>query len=150
MSTKIKEGTFSDLQEITQLNKIIFQDMYESEPYSLETYKERLKNKTSYILLIKTNQEIIANSIAYIENNKLYIWILGVKKEHRNKGIASKLLDQNEAYAKKNKIKSITAKVYNVSPIMQLLHLKKGYLITDFKKGKKEKLNEVHFEKNIK
>jgi polyisoprenyl-phosphate glycosyltransferase len=149
IKNKVHEGTIGDLYEISQFNHKIFKGVYDQEPYSYKHYEQRLRNKTSYILLARAHRKLVANSIAYVEDNNLYIWILGVKKEFRKRGIASKLLELNEKYAKKYKLTAVTAKVYNVSSTMQTLHIKKGYLITKFKKGKNPQLNEVHFEKKL-
>jgi len=70
--------------------------------------KQIRKNK---ILVIKQNEEVVASitleeRFEYIKNQKYYyISYLGVKKEYRRKGYASKLFKKVEELVKENDIK---------------------------------------------
>lgn len=146
----ISETTTNDLEKIVLVNQKIFQGMYERDPYSLQEYQERLKNIKPKILVAKIDEKIVGNSIAFERDRKLYIWIVGVLKEHRNNGIATRFFEENEQFAKENKYLSVTTKVYNVSKEMLRMLIARGYRITDVEKSKTDpKYYAVHLELSI-
>ena len=114
-------------EEIVELNYQIFKGMYEEEPYSLEKYKRRLENKETIIFIAKENNDIVADSISFEDDDSFYIWIFGVSEKYRRKGIVSALLEKNEQFAKENNYESVSVKVYNVSKEMQYLLRRRGY-----------------------
>ncbi len=126
---EITIGSASDLAEIVSCNHAIFKSMHENEPYSLDQYQDRLKDEEPLIYLAKVDNEIVGNSISFAKNSSWYLWILGVHKDHRNKGLGTRLIELNELHAKNNKYEFITAKVYNVSKNMLRLLLERGYYI---------------------
>jgi len=126
MGHEIIQGSLEDIEEIVKVNQKIFSGMYESEPYSLEQYNSKLENKKPIIYIAKIENEIIGNSIAFQKDNSLYLWILGVSKDHRNKKIASQLFDSFEESAR-NLGLTATTKTYPVSPEMLGLLKKRGY-----------------------
>ena len=145
MEIQFSETDLKPLKKIVSLNHKIFKGMYEEEPYSLEKYKKRLYNKEKIIFIAKLKDQIIADSISFVKDDSLYLWVLGVSKQFRNQGIATKLLKLNEEYAKKRRINYITTKVYNVSTSMLGLCVKKGYLIVNIDKHKENpKYNTIH------
>lgn len=147
MKPRIENGSIKDLEEIVQLNQKIFQRMYESEPYPLEQYKEKLKDKKPLILISRKDEEIIGDSIAFARSESLYIWVLGVAKEHQGEGIGKTLLKKNEQFARENNFKSISVKVYSVSERMQQLLKQRGYKAVSIEKSKTNpKYDAVHFE----
>ncbi len=117
------------LPEIVRLNESIFRGMYQSEPYSLVQYQERLSSLTPTVYVAQQCESIVGNAISYEKENSLYLWILAVSSEYRSKGIASTLLDLTEKKAREQKYQSVNAKVYNVSTAMLRLLLKRGYSI---------------------
>jgi len=135
---KIEQGDISNLQEIVSLNHQIFDKMYEKDPYTLEEYKDRLKNKSPFILVAKLNGKIIGNAISYKQDGSWYNWIMGVAEEYRGQGIGTQLLEQREQYAIKKGYKSITAKVYGVSQAMQQLYKSRGYKVINVLKSKND------------
>lgn len=150
MNFEIFEGNINQLEQIVLTNFEIFKGMYEQESYSLEHYKEKLKDLEPKIFIAKFNGEIIGDSISFDKNGSLYIWIMGVLKEHRKKGIATKLFENNEQFARTNKYKSVTVKVYNVSKEMLRVLLARGYQITNVEQSESDtKYNAVHLELKI-
>ncbi|MFA5986341.1 MAG: GNAT family N-acetyltransferase [Parcubacteria group bacterium] len=142
---EITECGIDQLEQIVFVNDKIFKGMYEKDPYSLDQYQEKLKNLQPKIFVAKVNDQIIGDSISFEKNNSLYLWIMGVLEEYRNKGIAVKLFERNEQFARENKYESITVKVYNVSKEMLKLLLTRNYEITDVEKSKTDpKYNAVH------
>src|SRR5574343_21415 len=122
------------LAEIVEVNKSVFEDMYDWPIYELKDYQDKLKDINPIIFIVEENGKIIGNSIAFEKDNGFYLWILGVLKEYRNQGIASKLLDLREEYARIHGYKKIFAKVYDVSKDMLILLGKRGYKIVDTEK----------------
>ncbi|KKP67743.1 MAG: GCN5-related N-acetyltransferase [Candidatus Moranbacteria bacterium GW2011_GWE1_35_17] len=146
----IIEGNIKQLEQIVAVNGEIFKGMYESEPYSFNQYQERLKNLEPKIFVAKIGDRIIGNSISYNKENSLYVWIMGVLKDCRNKGIATKLFENNEQFAKENNYESVIAKVYNVSQEMIRLLLARNYQIVDIEKSDSNpKYNAVHLKLKI-
>ena len=134
-----QEDSIARLSEIVSLNYKIFKSMYKTEPYSFEQYQEKLKNKKPIIYIAISNKKIIGDAIAFENQGNYYIWILGIKEEFRDKGIASELLELHELHAKQQKFKKITIKVYGISQTMLLILKKRGYQIEKEKKSNNPK-----------
>ncbi|MDP2812108.1 MAG: GNAT family N-acetyltransferase, partial [bacterium] len=115
--------------EIAQLNKNIFAGLYQTEPYDLKIYQKRLSAKKSFIYTVWAGKQLIGDSLAYVVDKSLYLWVLGVDKNFRGRGIATKFLEINENLARKNQLLNITTKVYNVSSEMQSLLEKHAYRV---------------------
>jgi len=147
---KISQADVSWLEQIVKLNRVIFDKMYEDEPYSLEHYQKKLCDKKPLIFIAQAEGQLVADSIAFEKENRLYIWVLGVAKEHRNQGIASKFLDRNEQFARDRAYGSVVAKVFNVSLEMQKLLIERGYREVGVDLSETgSKYNAVHFELKI-
>lgn len=147
---EILEGSTEQLEEIVSVNSEVFRGMYEQDPYSFDQYAERLKDLQPKIFIAKIGDRIVGNSISYKKDNSLYIWIMGVLKEHRNKGIATELFENNEKFARDNKCESITVKVYNVSKEMLSALLSRNYEIVDVEKSETStKYNAIHLKLKI-
>ncbi len=128
---EITTGSTSDLKKIAAFNHSIFQSIYENEPYSLDQYQYRLKDVEPLIYLAEVDNKIVGNSISFVKDNSWYLWILGVHKDYRNKGLGTRLIELNELYAKNSKFEYIYTKVYNISKEMLRLLLNRGYYITN-------------------
>ena len=122
-------GSIATLTEIVQLNYKIFGGMYEREPYTFKEYLSRLSGKNPLIYLCLENGRLIGDSIAFEQEGDYYLWILGVQKVYRRRGIASKFLKLNEEFAKRNGFRKIRTKVYGVSKEMIELLTKRGYFV---------------------
>ena len=147
----IERGSLEDLEQIVHFNYEIFNGMYEDEPYSLEQYKDKLKDKESVIFISRKNDEITGDSISFGRDNSFYIWILGVNEKHRGEGIGSSLLDKNEQFAQENGYESIFVKVYNVSEEMQKLLNQRGYQVAKIEESETNpKYTAVRFELKFK
>ncbi len=147
---EISEGNNDQLEQIVLANLKIFKGMYEQDPYSLEHYQEKLKVLVPKIFIAKVDGQVVGDSISYNRDGSLYIWVMGVLKEHRNKGIATKLFENNEQFARANEYKSVTVKVYNVSTEMLRVLLTRGYQITNIEQSETDtKYNAIHLELKI-
>ena len=84
-----------------------------NEIFGYESNKEAIEKmiRKNKVLVIKKDEEVVASvtleeRFEYIKNQKYYfISYLGVKKEYRRKGYASKLFEKVEELAKQNDIK---------------------------------------------
>ena len=105
---------------------------YEANAEALE--KMIRKNK---VLVIKDNKEVVASvaleeRFEYIKNQKYYfISYLGVKKEYRRKGYASKLFKKVEELVKENDIKYLELTSGNQRRIAHFFYKDKQFKIKD-------------------
>lgn len=105
---------------------------YEANAEALE--KMIKKNK---VLVIKENEEVVASvsleeRFEYIKNQKYYfISYLGVKKEYRRKGYASKLFKKVEELVKENDIKYLELTSGNQRRIAHFFYKDKQFKIKD-------------------
>lgn len=129
MSLNIEQGNITALPEIVRLNTRIFAGMYETPPYSLEQYQNKISNTDPFILLARDGNTLAGDSISFERDGNYYIWILGVDPKFRKMGIATRLLELNEAKARTLELKNVTVKVYNTSPDMQKLLTARNYQI---------------------
>lgn len=146
---EFKKVNLDRLPEIVTINHEIFKGMYDWPLYTLGDYEKKLEGKDPIIFVAEENGKIVGSSISYGEGDKFYLWVLGVLKDYRSKGIASKLLDLREQYAKENNFKKIYTKVYNVSKEMLSLLIKRGYFIVDINKNDNIKHTAVILELTI-
>jgi len=97
--------------------------------YTLKFFKEMPKQKDSIILLSKEKDEITGFAFGWDDYGVYWLDWLGVKKEHRHKGIATELLKAFEKECKKrgsHKVHLDTSKT-NFPAIS--CYLKNGYRI---------------------
>ena len=150
MSVDIERSSIKELQRIVELNKQIFDGMYEEEPYHLEVYEAKLKDLDSVIFVARKGERIIGDSISFPRSREFYIWILGVNTEARKQGIGTRLIELNERYARKHDFESVGVKVYDTSPDMKRLLSGRGYLITRVDVSENDpKYNANHFRLNL-
>ena len=84
-----------------------------NEVFDYEASKDAIEKmiRKAKVLVIKDEQKVVASIVLkerfeYIKNQKYYfVSYLGVKKEYRRKGYASKLFEKVEQLAKENEIK---------------------------------------------
>lgn len=127
MGIAIENISIEKLDQIVDFNYQIFLGMYENEPYSLDQYQNRLKDKKYFILSAMGDNQLLGDAVSYVDSDSLYLWIMGVDKNFRRQGIATKLLDHSEEIAKENSLKQVSAKVYDVSPEMKSFLVSRGY-----------------------
>ncbi|HNX10965.1 MAG TPA: GNAT family N-acetyltransferase [bacterium] len=143
-------GNREDLDKIVALNQEIFKSLYQTEPYSLQKYQERLSSQEPTIYLVKSQGSLIGNSIAFPREGDLYLWILGVHQDYRHQGVATQLLILNEQEAEKSGYPKVVVKVYNVSKDMLRLLLGRGYHIVGVETSAEDaKYNAINLEKII-
>ena len=144
---EITKGDIQQLEQIVSVNFEIFKGMYAQDPYSLAQYQEKLKDAQPKIFIAKIGNQIVGDSISFERDRTLYVWIMGVIKDYRNRGIASELFENNEQFARKNKLESVTVKVYDVSKEMLELLSKRSYKRISIEKSKTDsKYDAIHLE----
>ncbi len=67
------------------------------------------------------------NPISWPDGNKMEIFILGVKKEERGKGIAKKIIEKAEQYAQGQGAKKILINTHILQDTVQAMYIKLGY-----------------------
>ncbi len=147
---EFQQAGSQSLPELVNLNSEIFKGMYPWPGYDLDIYNTRLANKNPVIFLAKENGKVIGDSISYEESNSLYVWILGVIKEYRGKGVGSHLYELNEEYAKEKEYKSVNMKIYTISQEMIKVAESRGYKKIKVVKNEENPLYDANiFELNL-
>lgn len=138
-----------------QLHSSVFKevlDLYASvfEDADLAFFTNRLKeNPDAYILLAFSCNKLIGFKIGYPYNkDTFYSWIGGVLPSFRKKGIASKLLNNQELYAKELGFKKMRTKSMNRFKPMMILNLKNNYNIVKIYTNSKQQ-TKIVFEKTL-
>ncbi len=103
------------LAEIVNFNHKIFSGMYPWEPYNLKQYQERLSGEKPRIITARDNGNLVGDIISLNQETQMYIWILGVDEQYREKGIGTQLLKRVETEARINMLDKVTTKVYQIS-----------------------------------
>ena len=119
MTITCKELGLNGLTDVQKLNSEVFDGMYESKPYGLDVYQQRLSGKKPLIYGAFDGKKLIGAAIGYDEGTAFYVWTLAVLPNYRGRGIGRKLLSICERYARENKFKKVTTKAYDVSNAMQ-------------------------------
>lgn len=115
--------TINDLEAMNNLWNEFTTEQHFYKPMTIEAFKNKLLNNPDFsfdtVFGVKENNELVAYAIGYIrqmykdnDNVPGYINMIIVKKEYRNQGIASSLLNHMENYFKKLGKKYIQASYY--------------------------------------
>ncbi|WP_025784598.1 GNAT family N-acetyltransferase [Sporosarcina sp. D27] len=109
------------LEQILMLHEDIFKDSH--------SLVSKAKSKPKILFTIGLERgEVVGYKIGY-ELNCLcfYSWLGGVNENHRNKGIASKLMYQQHLYLKGKGYKSVQTKTKNNWRNMLILNIRNGF-----------------------
>ena len=143
---KIIEGIpeDSDQQILTDLYTAIFEDA------QTVFFIDRLISKEQVCSLIAFENNLPAGfKIGYRYNsNTFYSWVGGVLPEFRQKGIAKKLAQQQELWAKNNGFTKLRTKSMNRFKPMMILNLKNGFNIISVYTNDSDQMKVV-FEKDL-
>src|SRR5688572_5920035 len=94
-----------------------------------ESIKTRLLGKPHLILTAHDGNKPIAFKIGYERDNRFYSWLGGVIPSHRSLGVAGKLADRQEEWAKQQGYTSVWMKTRNRFPTMLLMAVRLGFRI---------------------
>lgn len=109
------------LKQILILHEHIFSDSH------LLVSKAQTKTKLVFTIALEKD-EVVGYKIGYeLNSDCFYSWLGGVNENHRNKGIASKLMHQQHLYLKEKGYKSVQTKTKNSWRNMLILNIKNGF-----------------------
>lgn len=121
---KIKSAIKNDLAEIAQIEK---QNIL-TNILSAQEIEEMHKNKLYKIFVAEFNAET-AGFVILQMTDEINIVSIAVKKEFRNLGIATKLIERAQSFAKKNGIVTISLEVNEKNITAYLLYKKLGFTL---------------------
>ena len=125
---KIKKGTIETAVRLSQ------QIPEFSEPHGIGEYEKRLEQANHLILIAYDKSLPIGFKVGYERDDYFYSWMGGVLPEYRKKGVAQKLADEQEAWAKQQNYPHVTFKTRNRHQAMLLFAIKNGFQIIGFEK----------------
>ena len=102
-----------------------------SQPYPAEVYQQRMSGVSHIILGMKIGDQLAGCKLGYQRENdgSFYSWIGCVHPDFRRMGIAQKLADEMEAWAKDQAYKSIRFKTRNRLKAMLQFAIGNGFSI---------------------
>ena len=126
---KIRKAKSSDIPELVKL--VRGESTVEDYPggYSPKVFKQMLEDKDIVVLVVEEDKKPIAFQEFKIDNSqkRIYLETVIVSKEQRGKGVASKLMNEVENFAKKKKYKRLAFVVRKWNKPMNSLAKKSGY-----------------------
>lgn len=125
MNIEIKSGS---LEEVVAISKEIPE--FENPPEA-EAYRKRLAGKRFLILIAYINGHAAGFKVGYDKEHdgSFYSWMGGVLPEYRQVGVARKLANDQEAWAKKEGFTRIRFKTRNKHKAMLLFAINNDFLI---------------------
>lgn len=132
MDIKIRKGTIGEVVALSREVTEFFQ------PYSEKTYEDRLSDVPHLILIATVDDKPVGFKVGYRRygHDVFYSWMGGVLDQYRRKGIATKLADSQEIWAKTHGFVKVTFKTRNRLSKMIHFGLNRGFMIVDLiKKG---------------
>lgn len=128
----------------------IFLKIPELEQYlSLDQMRARLA--CGYLVAVAEHEGVLVGfKIGYPQNNvEFYSWLGGVIPDYRHSGIAQKLLEFQEEWAKNSGFERINVKSMNRFPSMLRLLIKNGYKIMEVESFGCSERERIKFIKSI-
>jgi ribosomal protein S18 acetylase RimI-like enzyme len=125
MYFKIKQ---SDIPTVVALSQQIPELV---KPHPASEYEKRLTNVPHLILVAYQDDQPIGFKVGYYRDESFYSWMGGILPAFRRKGVAKKLADAQEAWAKQQNYHSITFKTRNEHKAMRMFALQNGFDIVD-------------------
>ncbi|MGY0694547.1 GNAT family N-acetyltransferase [Virgibacillus sp. FSP13] len=109
------------LNQILMLHEIIFKDS--------DTLVSKAQSKPKILFTVGLEKDVVVGyKIGYeLESDSFYSWLGGVDENHRNKGVASKLMNQQHLYLQEKGYKVIQTKTKNKWRNMLILNIKNGF-----------------------
>ena len=131
-SIKIRTGSIA---EVVALSALV-PEFYQS--FSEKTYEERLQHTEHLILVAEVDGKPAGFKVGYRRDSPdiFYSWMGGVLATYRRKGVATKLADAQEKWAKNHGYLKVYFKTRNRFAKMIHFGLNRGFMIVDLiKKG---------------
>ena len=113
-------------------------------------FKQRLvDNENVYSIIAYIDDKPIGFKVGYYySDDTFYSWVGGILPDYRKKGIATKLAELQEQYAKSAGYSKLRTKSMNQYKSMMILNLKRGFDIVKFYTNEKGQ-TKIVFEKLI-
>ena len=147
---KIKLAKLSDLDRVKEIAEACAEKMIEdnifqwNEKYpSKEIFREDIKNNDLFVawinseivgcIMLSSYKDDVYKNVKWIseDNNNLYIHRLAVHPSFQKKGIARKMMDYAEAYAKSKNHKSIRLDTFSKNHRNNKFYKLRGYIKLD-------------------
>ena len=126
----ILEMTTEHIKEVHKIEEDCF-----SIPWSEKSfYDELTKNKMAIYIVAKENDEIVGYGGMWHVINEGHITNIAVKKQHRKKGIGTKIINALIDIAKEKEMIGITLEVRVSNDIAKSLYKKSGFIIEGIRK----------------
>lgn len=141
----IKQGTIEEVVELSiqipEFNK----------PYSCEEYHRRLGGIPHLTAIACIGNKAVGFKVGYERENdgSFYSWMGGILPDFRRRGVASKLADYQEKWARKQGYTKISMKTRNRLKPMLYFALSNGFNITKVDKARSVEENRIHLEKQL-
>lgn len=144
MDYEISKFEKGDVHNLKELIKLLKKHEAQSEPsFKVDDdavdrmYDFELVGKNKYIYIVKYNNKIVG-FVSFEESNLIdpyvadsipavYISALFIKREYRGKGLAQKLMDIVENFAKENGIKFIKLLTFSKNQLARDFYFKSGF-----------------------
>ena len=98
-----------------------------------EVGRGKMESKPQLLIDIALDgTKVIGYKIGYaLDSDKFYSWLGGVDANYRNYGVASKLMDKQHQYLRRNGYKIVQTKTKNKWRSMLILNIKSGFDVID-------------------
>lgn len=115
-----------------------------------DKFERRLNNKDNLILIAVKDKKVVAYKIGYaLSDTTFYSWLGGVLPQYRRQGIATKLREYQESWAKQAGYLEIEVKSMNCFPAMLTLLITNGYHIFGYEHGETKSTGKIRFYKTL-
>ncbi len=117
------------------------------DPAGEDEYHRRLHGVRNLILIAFDGHKPVAFKVGYEREDYFYSWMGGVLPEYRKKGLAKKLADVQEEWARKEGFETLIFKTRNQHKAMLLFALKNGFEIIGFSEKEETSANRILLKK---
>ena len=109
---------------------------------------ERLENKQSLILIAVIGEQKVGYKLGYqVSEGTFYSWLGGVLPQYRRTGVATKLREYQESWAKEAGFNNVTVKSMNQFPAMLQMLISSGYQIYGYEQAEQVAEGKILFSK---
>lgn len=119
-----------DSAELAELDKDCF-----SVPWSQKAFFDDASNSLAYYVLARLGTELAGYCGVWRVLDEGQITNIAVKKDYRNQGIASAILEKILEYSKKNGIKNLSLEVRETNSAAIALYTKFGFVKVGYRKN---------------
>ena len=115
-----------------------------------EKITERVRDKQHLVLVARLEGLLIGYKVGYqYSADTFYSWLGAVLPEYRGRGVATKLREFQESWAKNNGYRELEVKSMNQFPAMLNLLISSGYHIYGYQEGCIKGAGKILFSKKL-